>query len=116
MTSRAPETVEDMNDVAVAGGTEHAYLIDTGNPAAAADIATRALQHGVEAKALAREGRCEAAETLAREAVALLDKAGVVVTPGRGYGERGEGFFRISLTVPDARLDEALERIRKAFS
>ena len=40
----------------------------------------------------------------------------VVVTPGRGYGERGEGFFRISLTVADARLDEALERIRKAFA
>ncbi|WP_437321178.1 vWA domain-containing protein [Sorangium sp. So ce385] len=30
----APETVEDMDDVAVAGGTDHAYLIDTGNPAA----------------------------------------------------------------------------------
>jgi LL-diaminopimelate aminotransferase len=49
-------------------------------------------------------------------AAEVLDKAGVVVTPGRGYGERGEGFFRISLTVPDARLDEALERIRKSFS
>ena len=44
------------------------------------------------------------------------DKAGVVVTPGRGYGERGEGFFRISLTVADARLDEALARIKAAFS
>ncbi|WP_437516608.1 vWA domain-containing protein [Sorangium sp. So ce1099] len=32
----APETVKDMDDVAVAGGTEHAYLIDTGNPAATA--------------------------------------------------------------------------------
>jgi LL-diaminopimelate aminotransferase len=49
-------------------------------------------------------------------AAAVLDKAGVVVTPGRGYGERGEGFFRISLTVADARLDEALARIRAAFS
>lgn len=49
-------------------------------------------------------------------AAEVLDKAGVVVTPGRGYGERGEGFFRISLTVPDARLDEALERIRTAFA
>jgi LL-diaminopimelate aminotransferase len=39
-----------------------------------------------------------------------------VVTPGRGYGERGEGFFRISLTVADARLDEALARIKAAFS
>ena len=49
-------------------------------------------------------------------AAEVLDKAGVVVTPGRGYGERGEGFFRISLTVADARLDEALERIRQAFA
>jgi len=45
----------------------------------------------------------------------VLDKAGVVVTPGRGYGEHGEGFFRISLTVADERLDEALDRIRKAY-
>jgi LL-diaminopimelate aminotransferase len=49
-------------------------------------------------------------------AAEVLDKAGVVVTPGRGYGERGEGFFRISLTVPDARLDEALARITRAFA
>jgi LL-diaminopimelate aminotransferase len=46
----------------------------------------------------------------------VLDKAGVVVTPGRGYGERGEGFFRISLTIADDRLDEALERIKTAFA
>jgi LL-diaminopimelate aminotransferase len=42
----------------------------------------------------------------------LLEKAHVVIAPGRGYGDFGEGFFRISLTVPDARLEEALERIR----
>jgi len=41
----------------------------------------------------------------------LLDKAGVMVTPGRGYGEWGEGYFRISLTYPDAVLEEALSRI-----
>ncbi len=41
----------------------------------------------------------------------LLDKVGVVVTPGRGYGETGEGFFRISLTYPDAVLKEALDRM-----
>ncbi len=45
----------------------------------------------------------------------LLDKAHVVVAPGRGYGEFGEGFFRISLTVPDARLEEAMERIRQVL-
>ncbi|HEV8230077.1 MAG TPA: aminotransferase class I/II-fold pyridoxal phosphate-dependent enzyme, partial [Candidatus Limnocylindria bacterium] len=46
-------------------------------------------------------------------AARLLDLAGVVVTPGIGYGSRGEGFVRISLSVPDARLDEAMARIRK---
>jgi LL-diaminopimelate aminotransferase len=42
----------------------------------------------------------------------LLDHAGVNVTPGIGFGEYGEGYFRVSLTVPDHRLDEALERLR----
>jgi LL-diaminopimelate aminotransferase len=46
----------------------------------------------------------------------LLDTTGVVVAPGTGYGEAGEGFFRISLTVPDDRLAEALDRIRGALS
>jgi len=41
----------------------------------------------------------------------LLEKAGVVVTPGRGYGQWGEGFYRISLTYPDSVLSEALARI-----
>jgi LL-diaminopimelate aminotransferase len=42
----------------------------------------------------------------------VLDEAGVNVTPGNGFGEHGEGYFRVSLTVPDKRLDEALERLR----
>jgi LL-diaminopimelate aminotransferase len=46
----------------------------------------------------------------------LLEKAGVVVTPGAAYGGYGEGFFRISLTVPDARLSLAMERIKKAMA
>ena len=40
----------------------------------------------------------------------LLERTGVVVTPGIGYGPGGEGFVRLSLTVPDERLDEALRR------
>jgi LL-diaminopimelate aminotransferase len=44
----------------------------------------------------------------------LLEKSGVVVTPGRGYGQWGEGFFRISLTYPDETLELALERILSA--
>ena len=41
----------------------------------------------------------------------LLEKAGVVVTPGRGYGVTGDGYYRISLTYPDQVLAEALDRI-----
>ena len=46
-------------------------------------------------------------------ATRVLDEAGVNITPGNGFGQHGEGYFRVSLTVPDARLDEALERLRR---
>jgi LL-diaminopimelate aminotransferase len=46
----------------------------------------------------------------------LLDRAGVVVSPGAGYGGGGEGYCRIALSVPDDRLAEAMERIRGALS
>jgi LL-diaminopimelate aminotransferase len=42
----------------------------------------------------------------------VLEESGVVVSPGGSYGTNGEGFFRISLTVPDERLAEAVERLR----
>jgi LL-diaminopimelate aminotransferase len=41
----------------------------------------------------------------------VLDESGVVLSPGGAYGPNGEGFFRISLTVPDERLSEAVERL-----
>jgi LL-diaminopimelate aminotransferase len=43
----------------------------------------------------------------------VLERAAVVVSPGSMYGPSGEGFFRISLTTPDERLTEALERMRE---
>ena len=43
----------------------------------------------------------------------LLKRAHVAVTPGSGYGEDGEGFIRISLTVPDDRIVEAIERLQR---
>jgi LL-diaminopimelate aminotransferase len=46
---------------------------------------------------------------------ALFEKAAVVVAAGTAYGQHGEGFIRISLTVADARLEEAMGRIKKAF-
>ena len=42
----------------------------------------------------------------------VLEESGVVVSPGGAYGLNGEGFFRISLTIDDERLSEAVERIR----
>jgi LL-diaminopimelate aminotransferase len=42
----------------------------------------------------------------------VLEESGVVVSPGGSYGANGEGFFRISLTLPDERLAEAVERLR----
>jgi LL-diaminopimelate aminotransferase len=41
----------------------------------------------------------------------LLEKVGVVVTPGVGYGKQGEGYIRVSLTVPDASLVKGLSRL-----
>ncbi|MCI5825859.1 MAG: LL-diaminopimelate aminotransferase [Arcanobacterium sp.] len=46
----------------------------------------------------------------------LLEKAHVIVTPGSGYGPDGEGYIRMSLTTPDDRLLEAVERIKKAMA
>jgi len=45
----------------------------------------------------------------------LFDKTAVVVAAGTAYGQYGEGFVRISLTVPDDRLKEAMARIEKEF-
>jgi LL-diaminopimelate aminotransferase len=46
----------------------------------------------------------------------LLERAAVVVSPGTGYGAGGEGYARISLTVPDDRLAEAMDRMRGALA
>ena len=45
----------------------------------------------------------------------VLEKAGVIITPGIGYGENGEGYFRIALTVENKRIGEALERMKDAI-
>jgi LL-diaminopimelate aminotransferase len=45
----------------------------------------------------------------------VLEESGVVVSPGSSYGPNGEGFFRISLTVPDERLREAVDRLRSSL-
>ncbi|WP_028320091.1 LL-diaminopimelate aminotransferase [Desulfatiglans anilini] len=51
--------------------------------------------------------------TSAQVATRLLEEAGLVVTPGNGFGEPGEGYFRIALTQNRERLAEAIERLQK---
>jgi LL-diaminopimelate aminotransferase len=58
--------------------------------------------------------------TSASFATELLDKTGVVVTPGTGYGTAGEGYIRLSLTVPDEQLEKGITKLsgykRNTFS
>jgi LL-diaminopimelate aminotransferase len=48
-------------------------------------------------------------------ATMLFERAHVVVAAGAAYGECGEGFVRFSLTVPDERLRQAMERLRQTL-
>jgi LL-diaminopimelate aminotransferase len=45
----------------------------------------------------------------------VLEDAGVVVSPGPSFGPSGEGYVRLSLTVEDARLEEAARRIASSL-
>lgn len=47
-------------------------------------------------------------------ATQLLEKAGVLVSPGTGFGTHGEGYIRIALTVSEERLREVVQRIKDA--
>lgn len=44
----------------------------------------------------------------------LLDKCGILVAPGNGYGAFGEGYIRIALTIADDRLKAAIQRMADA--
>ena len=45
----------------------------------------------------------------------VLEEAAVVVSPGPSFGPSGEGYVRLSLTIPDARLEEAARRIASSL-
>ena len=49
--------------------------------------------------------------TSAEFATRLLEECDVVVTPGASYGKAGEGYIRLSLTIPDDQIDEGIRRI-----
>ncbi len=45
-------------------------------------------------------------------ATLMLDQLNLVVTPGAGYGKQGEGYIRLSLTIPDDQMEKGLARLR----
>ena len=49
--------------------------------------------------------------TSAQFTEALLEERDIVVTPGTGYGEQGEGYVRLSLTIPDDEMEKGLRRL-----
>jgi len=49
----------------------------------------------------------------AQFATLLLEQAGIVATPGNGFGEAGEGYIRMALTVDETRLKEAIKRLKR---
>jgi LL-diaminopimelate aminotransferase len=51
--------------------------------------------------------------TSAQYASLLLEKAGIVATPGNGFGESGEGYVRMAITVNEARIEEAIQRLKQ---
>lgn len=52
------------------------------------------------------------AETFAEK---VLTEAGVIITPGAGYGPNGDGYFRATLTQEEGRMQEAIDRMKKAL-
>lgn len=44
----------------------------------------------------------------------LLEKCAIVAAPGNGYGQAGEGFFRLALTVPEEQIQKAIQRMKEA--
>lgn len=57
-------------------------------------------------------GRCPEGLTSEEFTQRVLDETGVFVTPGSSYGKGGQGYFRISITVPDDQLREAVKRLK----
>jgi LL-diaminopimelate aminotransferase len=92
---RYRQTYEQRRDIVVEGLRRLGWDVDVPK---AAFFVWAPVPHGLDSRAFA--GR-------------LLDEAGVVVTPGVGFGPSGEGFFRIALTLDADRLAEGMERLQK---
>ena len=52
--------------------------------------------------------------TSTKFAATLLQKTGILTTPGNGFGKSGEGYIRMTLTVDKERIEEVIRRMEKA--
>ena len=88
------KTFQNRRDVVVEGLTSIGIRVDK-------PLATFYIWAKVP-KGYTSEGFCEK----------LIEETGVVATPGNGFGDEGEGYFRISLTVNEKRIKEAINRLQ----
>jgi LL-diaminopimelate aminotransferase len=51
--------------------------------------------------------------TSAQFSTLLLEQGGIVATPGNGFGDAGESYIRMAITVDETRLKEAIERLKR---
>jgi LL-diaminopimelate aminotransferase len=95
LAERYRRTYQQRRDVAVEGLRRLGWDVDTPK---AAFFVWAPVPHGLDSRTFATR---------------LLEDAGVVVTPGVGFGPSGEGFYRIALTLAAERIVEAMERLQK---
>jgi LL-diaminopimelate aminotransferase len=58
--------------------------------------------------------RTPSGQSSAKFAATLLQQTGILATPGNGFGKSGEGYIRMTLTVPKERIEEVIRRMEKA--
>jgi LL-diaminopimelate aminotransferase len=115
LDSGIPQAIQRMAIAALEGPqdciAEHTAIYRRRRDRLAAALAKIGLQVRPPRASLYLWARLPEGQTSVDFATRLLDETGVVVTPGVGYGPSGEGYVRLSLTVPDDRLEEAVRRL-----
>jgi len=115
LDSGIPQAIQRMAIAALEGPqdciAEHVAVYQRRRDRLAAALAKIGLRVRPPRASLYLWARLPEGRTSVAFATRLLDETGVVVTPGVGYGPSGEGYVRLSLTVPDERLEEAVRRL-----
>jgi LL-diaminopimelate aminotransferase len=115
LDSGIPQAIQRMAIAALDGPqdviAEHNAIYERRRDRLVAALSKAGLRLRVPKASLYLWARVPEGMTSVQFATRLLDEVGVVVTPGIGYGPTGEGYVRLSVTVPDDRLEEGVRRI-----